>query len=169
MKNFILLLYPKKGIRNDFRMPQFQEGVAMKRFFSIIFTGVKYIVLTFVFLFVALLLFNMGSAYLEYFRYSNMKTLTIRYISRLPVGVNVPVALSKKTARDLPHLSAYTFVGDFAMFFDSSKKKIYFKVHRCLGLACAEFKYEITDAAMEKALFEEFYPLALSEEKRYTK
>ena len=141
----------------------------MKRFFSIIFTGVKYIVLTFVFLFVALLLFNMGSAYLEYFRYSNMKTLTIRYISRLPVGVNVPVALSKKTARDLPHLSAYTFVGDFAMFFDSSKKKIYFKVHRCLGLASAEFKYEITDAAMEKALFEEFYPLALSEEKRYTK
>ena len=129
----------------------------------------KYIVLAFVFLFIALLLFNLGSANLEIFRYSNMKLLTIRYISRLPVGVSVPVALSKKTARDLPHLSAYTFVGDFAMFFDSSKKKIYFKVHRNLGLMCASFYYEITDPAMEKALFEEFYPLALSEEKRYTK
>ena len=128
----------------------------------------KYIVLAFVFLFIALLLFNLGSANLEIFRYSNMKLLTIRYISRLPVGVSVPVALSKKTARDLPHLSAYTFVGDFAMFFDSSKKKIYFKVHRNLGLMCASFYYEITDPAMEKALFEEFYPLALSE-KRYTK
>ena len=140
----------------------------MQHFFSTIFTCMKYIVLAFVFLFIALLLFNLGSANLEIFRYSNMKLLTIRYISRLPVGVSVPVALSKKTARDLPHLSAYTFVGDFAMFFDSSKKKIYFKVHRNLGLMCASFYYEITDPAMEKALFEEFYPLALSE-KRYTK
>ena len=140
----------------------------MKRFFSIIFTGVKYILRIFLFLLIALLLFDLGSAYLEYFRYSNMKTLTIRYISRLPVGVSVPVALSKKKTRDLPYLSVYTFVGDFGMYFDSSKKKIYFKVHRCLGLACAEFKYEITDAAMEKALFEEFYPLALSE-KNYAK
>ena len=140
----------------------------MEHFFSIIFTGVKYILRTFVFLFIALLLFNLAEGYLEYFRYSNMKSFTIRKISRYNVVVNVPVALSKKKTRDLPYLSVYTFVGDFGMYFDSSKKKIYFKVHRCLGLACAEFKYEITDAAMEKALFEEFYPLALSE-KNYAK
>ena len=139
----------------------------MKRFFSIIFTGVKYILRIFLFLFIALLLFDLGSAYLEYSQYSNMKSFTIRKISRYRVIVNVPVALSKKPSRNLPTLSVYTSVGDFGMYFDSSKKKIYFKVHRCLGLACAEFKYEITDAAMEKALFEEFHPLALSE-KRYT-
>ena len=140
----------------------------MKRFFSIIFTGVKYILRTFLFLFIALLLFDLGSAYLEYSQYSNMKSFTIRKISRYRVIVNVPVALSKKPTRNLPTLSVYTSVGDFGMYFDSSKKKIYFKGHRNLSLlCCASFCYEITGAAMEKALFEEFHPLALSE-KRYT-
>ena len=139
----------------------------MKRFFSIIFTGVKCILRTFLFLFIALLLLNLGSAYLEYSQYSNMKSFTIRKISRYRVIVNVPVALSKKPTRNLPTLSVYTSVGDFGMYFDSTKKKIYFSLCRNLGLICAFFDYEIADPAMEKALFEEFHPLALSE-KRYT-
>ena len=137
----------------------------MKRFFSKIFTCEKYIVLTFVFLFVALFLFNLVSSAIEIFQYATLKKMTIKNISRYRVIVNVPVALSKKPSRDLPTLSVCTSVGDFGMYFDSSKKKIYFSLCRDLGFFCAFFDYGIADPAMEKALFEEFHPLALSEKR----
>ena len=140
----------------------------MQHFFSTIFTCMKYIVLAFVFLFVVLFLFNLVSSAVEVFRYSTLKKMTIRRISRYRVIVNVPVALSKKPSRNLPTLSVCTSVGDFGMYFDSSKKKIYFSLCRDLGFFCAFFDYGIADPAMENALFEEFHPLALSE-KRYTK
>lgn len=141
----------------------------MKRFFRTIGLCVKYFFIILAFIILALYFFNYACTLKDIFHYRNLKILTVKSIADRHIAMEIPVSytISSCSLNDY-HLSVYTTEGDFGMYFDSTKKKIYFKVHRNLGLMCASFYYEITDPAMEKALFEEFHPLALSE-KRYTK
>ena len=151
-------------MRNEF------EGGFMKGFFRTIGLCIKYFFIILAFLILALYFFNYACTLKDIFHYRNLKILTVKSIADRHIAMEIPVSYTTSSCslNDYP-LSVYATEGDFGMYFNSSKKKNYFRVHRCLGLACAEFEDEITEAAMEKALFEEFYPLALSEEKRYTK
>ena len=129
----------------------------MKRFFSIIFTGVKYILRTFVFLFIALLLFNLGSAYIEYFHYRNLKVMNVNAFARHHIPMKIPVSLCGSYHMEGPSVPVYTADGYFGMHFDNSNKKVYFNGYRSFMIFyIIDFVYEVTDPKMEKFLFEKF-------------